>query len=177
MGIVDGHYRYTQDLLQLEAKHTTSLCPSLPRGPTPLILEALSVYLTCHPDQLFASYLHHGLCHGFHIGFDRSSPLRTVSHNHPSSEDNPSIVTAHIRDELQAGRLVGPVERWHLPHVQTNPVGLVPKPHSNKWRLICLRPMGGASMMAFLPPCVHYNMRQLTMPSTLSCGWEGTLNW
>ena len=117
MGIVNGHYRYTQDLLSIESKHVGRTIPSSAgvRGPAPLNLEALAVYLHCHPDQQFAAYLYRGLAYGFHIGFDHTCvSLRSSLRNHPSSNENPMVIATHIRQELASGRLVGLV---HCPMV------------------------------------------------------------
>ena len=56
--------------------------------------------------------------------------------NHPSTQEHPVTVTNHIQEELRLGRLVGLTPLSLCVHVHTSPLGLVPKPHSNKWRLI-----------------------------------------
>ena len=139
MGIIDGKYQYMNDLLSLDAcrpgmNPNPLVCT---RGPSSLNLQLLQKYLSRHPDPVFASYIFSGLCNGFRIGFRYSySSLISPTHNHPSSGDNPSVVSEYLREELRLGRLVGPIPqpRSHLIH--TSPVGLVPKPHSDKWRLI-----------------------------------------
>ena len=136
MGIVNGRYRYIQDLIQIESKGAPLPPPGYSRGPSPLNITVMSAYLHSYPDQQFAGYIYRGLQYGFHIGFDHSSPLRTTPRNHPSSRENPAVITAYIRDELRAGRLVGPLGQSLLSGVQTNPVGLVPKSHGSKWRMI-----------------------------------------
>ena len=137
MGIIGGCYRYMQDLIDIN-----SCCPwvannALVRGPTPLNLAALSPYHNRHPDPRFASYVYYGILHGFRIGFHHGSCLRRSRGNHPSSDSNPSIITNYLREELRVGRLVGPVAcLFPQLFVHTSPTGLIPKPHSDSWRLI-----------------------------------------
>ena len=136
MGIVGSRYIYTQDLLSLESHQSTQSPLQCSRGPSPLTLDRLQVYLSRHPDQQFSSYVSRGLWNGFHIGFSHLSPLRPATHNHPSASENPSVITDHLRDELRSGRLIGPVRPALGHHIQVSPLGLVPKPHSTKWRVI-----------------------------------------
>ena len=138
MGIYTGRYRYLRDLLELEAKVSLQPCICWPTCPIPICLEALTPYLACHPDQNFARYIHSGLLHGFHIGFDRTrTNLRATGRNHSSALANPAVITSHIANEVRAGRLVGPLAEGVASHVHISPLGLVPKSHStNKWRMI-----------------------------------------
>ncbi len=104
-------------------------------GPSPLILSRLNKYLSLHPDPLFASYIGQGLHFVFRIGFSNSlSALASSLSNHPSTQDNPTTVSSHIEEELRLGWLVGPLPQEWATRVQTSPMGLVPKPHSHKWR-------------------------------------------
>ena len=136
MGVVDSHYRYTQDLLALESC-TPHISPNwCIRGPSPLRLNLLAPYLSRHPDPRFAEYVAHGLSYGFHIGFSRALPLRPATRNHPSSTDKPMVISSHVQDELRLGRLSGPIPQSLVSSVHTSPIGLVPKPHSEKYRLI-----------------------------------------
>ena len=126
MGLVRGHYVHTQDLLELDSHR-----PSLPvhwcsRGPSPLRLDHLHMYLCRYPDAGFASYLAHGLSGGFRLGFSRVAPLRSVYRNHPSSTHNPQTITDYLWSEADAGRMVGPLLPSVMPLVQVSPMGLVP---------------------------------------------------
>ena len=125
------------DLTALNSTPITQHPLQVLRGPSPLILDCLPRYLSQHLDQSFASYIFCGLRDGFHIGFVYgSSPLSPTLPNHPSTEEHPVSVTNHIQEELQLGRLVGQIPPSLCVHVHTSPLGLVPKPHSNKWQLI-----------------------------------------
>ena len=137
MGIVSGSYRYTRDLLSLESHHL-HLPPSwCTLAPSPLNLDVLRTYFRRHPDTQYAAYLAHGLQHGFHIGFSRTSVnLRSAPRNHPSSLERTEVVTNHIQEEWRTGRLSGPIPQVLTTQVHISPIGLVPKPHSDRWRLI-----------------------------------------
>ena len=124
-----------QDLLALES--WTNLSPnSCVCGPSPLRVDRLAPYLARHPDPRFAQYVAHGLAYGFHIGFSRTSSLKSASRNHPSSNDRPMVITNQIHEELCLGRLSGPIAQPLAKYAQVSPIGLVPKPHSEKYRLI-----------------------------------------
>ena len=79
--------------------------------------------LNVHPDKCFAAYIHAGLTHGFHVGFDSRT---NVDINHPSALAQGSIVTDYINTEVSVGRLVGPIPETMAREVQINPVGLMP---------------------------------------------------
>ena len=138
MGIINGRYRYLQDLSSLASYSHAPRPLFLCRGPTPIHLNSLLPFLHRHPDQAYAKFIFYGIQNGFHVGFDRSkSVLKKTARNHPSALEHPEVVTAHILDELQAGRLICPPMHMLNHPIHTSPVGLVPKPHvPNKWRLI-----------------------------------------
>jgi hypothetical protein len=74
------------------------------------------------------------------LGSNSPHPLLIHFENHSSSRLNPSVIDAYILSEQTAGRystgfspadleqLIGPF--------RTSPLGLVPKPHSNKFRIV-----------------------------------------
>ena len=136
MGIVEGRYRYMTDLLALQIPPLTSTLACV-RGPSPIFLNRLLPYLARYPDVAFSSYIENGLRHGFRIGFNHESvQLGSSSRNHPSSQEHPGIIADHLREELRQERVVGPIHPSLVNQVHTSPIGLVPKPHSSKWRLI-----------------------------------------
>ncbi len=137
MGVVGNRYAYTDDLLHLESYRPPPRRGLFSRGPSPINLHLLSSFLCRHPDQVFASYIFRGLRDGFRIGFAHPShTLVPATGNHPSSRERPRIISAHLQEELQLGRIVHSPPALLPPRVHTNPIGLVPKPHSDKWRLI-----------------------------------------
>ena len=137
--IIQGRYVYTADLLQLATLSSCPPCQTWPTYQTPIKLDLIAPFLSSHPDQTFASYIHMVLLTGFRIGYncDRAQ-LRSRKANHPSALQNKRVVDERIAAELTAGRLLGPIPPHLLPLVHTSPLGLVPKAHqSNKWRMIC----------------------------------------
>ena len=137
--IIQGHYQYTADLLQLSA--TSSPSPHLhwPMYHSPIKVDGIIPFLTRHPDQALASYIHTGLLTGFRVGYSLNrAQLRSRNVNHPSALANSKIVDERIAAELAAGRLFGPIPSHLIPFIHTSPLGLVPKAHQvNKWRMIC----------------------------------------
>ena len=77
-----------------------------------------------------------GLANGFCIGFAYPSSLRSVHHNHPSSWENPSIITNHLQAKLRLGRLTGSLLSSLVQPVHVSPMGHVPKSHSDKRHLV-----------------------------------------
>ena len=73
----------------------------------------------------------------FRVGFHHGFCLRRSHGNHPSSENNPSIIANYLREEVRIGRPVGAVAHY-FPQllVHMSPTGLIPKPYSDSWRLI-----------------------------------------
>ena len=136
MGIVRGRYRYTGELLALQA--STGTPQILTPGPSPIRLQVLTPYLLSHPDQHFAHYILAGLQSGFRVGFVRHSVmLRSLGRNHPSSSANHTVVDSHISQELAAGRYICPSAPHSFQNFQLSPIGLVPKNHlANQWRVI-----------------------------------------
>ena len=136
--ILNGRYRYTDDLLQLAATSVYPPSHSWPRYYTPLLMENLRPFLAGLPDQAFTAYMHDGLTMGFRIGYaGHGASPHSCGRNHPSSLANEEVVLKRIAAEVTAGRLHGPLPAHLLPQVHVSPMGLVPKAHmANKWRLI-----------------------------------------
>ena len=107
-----------------------------PEVPPPLRLDRLQGFLRHFPDPQFGAYHAHGLSGGFRLGFSRTTHLQSVYRNHPSSTENPQTITDHLSSEREAGRIVGPLPSLTRPHIHVSPMGLVPKNHSDRWRLI-----------------------------------------
>ena len=134
MGIMEGRYRYTEDLLALESQQADGLPQlSLPCTHTPVVVTTLLPTLRLHPD---AEYIWSGLLAGFRVGFSQRCPLQALYRNHPLASQHPEVVWEHIRSDLQQGSLVGPLHPSLAAQVHTSPIGLVPKSQSDKWRMI-----------------------------------------
>ena len=137
--IIQGRYRYTSDLLKLSITSSPSPYCTWPMYQFPIKLDELTPFLTRHPDQALASYIHMGLLTGFRIGYSHNhAHLHSRNINHPSALANKKVVDERIAAELAAGQLLGPVSPPLTPLVHTSPLGLVPKVHQpNKWCVIC----------------------------------------
>ena len=94
--IVNGRYRYMEDLLALEATATgRGPAPFVPA--TPLKPAAWHNYLVRHPDQGFAQCILTGFQQGFHIGVDRTHlQFQRATRNLRSAVQNHQIVEQHI---------------------------------------------------------------------------------
>jgi hypothetical protein len=94
--------------------------------------------LAMHPDRAFAGYVCDGIKHGFRIGFQRGSPLRSSPSNLESANLHPEIITQGLDQELAMGRMLGPfTDVSPLPPLHVSRVGVVPKGHNTgKWRRI-----------------------------------------
>ena len=133
--------------------------------PSILIMQVIHIPLTCctcshaltlpHPHYHSNSaelFLHssqvHGLTfynstrikaitEGFRIGFQYTSPtLLSAKSNHPSALDHPDIVSKSLEAEQEKCRLIGPISPSRYPHLHVSSLGVIPKKHSSKWRLI-----------------------------------------
>ena len=128
---------------------------------TPLNVEAWQQALAVHPDQTFAQYILHGIRQGFHIGADRSClSLRPGPRNFQSASQHPFLVQGHVVEEINHGRLLGPIPGHLAPWCHCSPIGLIPKPHQpDKWCFIVdLSSPGGHSVNDVSPQvaCMHY---------------------
>ena len=133
-------YPYTSDLMHLQSCINPSpiaLPNEFTKITTPLNAKAWSHFLQFHPDQDYAQYLLTGITQGFRVGFQYASQaLLSAKSNHPSAADHPDIVLKSLKAELTKGRLLGPLNPATLPQLHISSLGVVPKKHSDKWRLI-----------------------------------------
>ena len=84
--ILHGHYRYTSDLLRLSTTSSPSHYRTWPMYHSPIKLDELPPFLSRHPDQALASYIHMGLPMGFRIGYSHNrANQRSQNLNHPSA--------------------------------------------------------------------------------------------
>ena len=127
----------------LQLAHLPTHCPHplipWPPCPSPIRLPALAVALRSHPDQQFVTFVLQRLTYGFRIGFarQRSPSLRSSGRSHPSVSACPQAISQYIRDECEAGRMVGPLPSTLEARVHCSPIGLVPKGrNTGRWRMI-----------------------------------------
>lgn len=91
---------------------------------------------------LLAQWQHivHNIRHGFDVGINKPVTQTLIFPNHASSQLDESFIDSYIAEEHAAGRYSIPFTPSELESVigcfRTAPLGLVPKPHSDKFRLI-----------------------------------------
>ena len=135
-------YRYTADLLCLNfCRPASNHCSEvLMPVQTLLRVEAWEKALSRHPDTAFAHYVVNGLRHGFRIGFNHSSLLRSAATNMESARQHPEIISDYLAKEQSLGRMLGLFTEEMLPNLPSlhiNRFGVIPKGHNTgKWRLI-----------------------------------------
>jgi len=101
---------------------------------TPLRPFVLERELSYHPDQVFVRQLIDNLQHGCEIGY--TGPQFTyLASNLESAYQQPHVIDATLKDECEAGRILGPFDKPPLPNFRTSGLGLVPK-HDGGWRII-----------------------------------------
>ncbi len=91
-------YKHTAELMCLDFCRPAVLhmAPQLMWVYTPLVLEAWDQALSTHPDQAYARYIRNGLRHGFRVGFQHGSPLRSATRNMPSADQHPESVDEYM---------------------------------------------------------------------------------
>ena len=97
---------------------------------TPLVYDVWADILATHPDQAFAHYICHGLQHGFRIGFQHGSPLKSTTRNMQSALDHLKFVSEQPKKELSLGRMISLLPDNHTPPLHINGVGVIPKGHN-----------------------------------------------
>ena len=108
---------------------------------TPLMFSAWDRALQAHPDRAFARYILRGIQHGFRIGFNRTSPLKSAKQNMQSALIHHDVIRQYLSKECSLGRMLGPFTGDSLlsllPLCHVNRFGVIPKGHNTgKWRLI-----------------------------------------
>ena len=62
---------------------------------------------------------------------------RSAAHNIQSATTHPEPIEKYIREEVSAGRIIGPLSSHWRQSVHVSRFGVIPKPHQpGKWRLI-----------------------------------------
>ena len=123
------------------ASCTNPYPPPLPlllrRTTSPLNLAEWETHLTHHPDKTFVQYILQGIKYGFRVGY-RYKAHRCIraNSNHPSAREHPAIISTALSEEINKGRLIGPLNIRDFPYVQISSLGAVSKKHTEKFRLI-----------------------------------------
>ena len=120
-------------------------------------------------NQQFSLYILQGITNGYHIGADRATQFRPNLSNMPSVQQQPQLVEAHLRTEVEAGCLLSSLPLDLASLVQTSPIGLIPKPcQPGRWRLIVdlSSPVGNSVNDAISPDVCH-----MQYASVLDAAW------
>ena len=99
--IPGGVYRYTQDLLALEANPTSPLLKVIWGRTHPAA--DVGTYLAQHPDQEYANFFKRGIQGGFKVVFDRCHPFRPHKRNNESAFKNQAAAQSYIAEEKALG--------------------------------------------------------------------------
>ena len=97
---------------------------------------------------------------GFQIGVNRHiQRCKPCCKNMMSARQYLQVVEKYLANELEAGRVVGPLDLQKYPQVQVSPFGVIPKSHQpTKWQLIVdlsLLEGEGVNDCINKPHCVH----------------------
>ena len=119
---------------------------------TPIDVDRLELELSDHSDKLFVENLCRDLREGTRIGYTGPRAPR-ISKNLPPAYQNPRVVSDTLAQEVALGRVAGPFDSPPLPNLQLSPIGVIPKKHSDKFRLIfhLSHPKTGDSINSFIP--------------------------
>ena len=120
---------------------------------TPIDVTQLEKELQDFPDKIFVSKLCTltELQKGTRIRYTGPRKPR-LSKNLPSAYKNAAIVSETLAKEVALGRVAGPFDNSPFPNLQVSPIGVIPKKHSDKFRLIfhLSYPKTGDSINSFI---------------------------
>ena len=105
---------------------------------SPLKVDQWRVWLQGHPDQVAAQPVLKGLKEGFRIDFQYvTNNWRPASPNMLSADTNLQVVSDYLQEEVEAGRIIGPLKQGSVVGLQISSFGVIPKGYTPlKWRLI-----------------------------------------
>ena len=102
---------------------------------TPIDVDRLELELQHFPDKQFVNQLINDIREGTRIGYT-GPRLPRLSKNLPSATQHPQVVSQILAKEVELGRVAGPFNSPPFPNLQVSPIGVIPKKHSDKFRLI-----------------------------------------
>jgi hypothetical protein len=114
--------------------------PELFKTVTPINVDLFERYLINHPNQAYVNSVCRGLRHGFWPWATHDDPNLWKTHDNSHRPINQAEHMDFVRDqrdeEIKLGRWSPSFGSELLPAMYSSPIGVVPKPHSNKFRLI-----------------------------------------
>ena len=102
---------------------------------TQVNVDRLELELKYFPDEQFVNQLCNDLREGTRIGYT-GPRLPRLSKNLPSATQHPQVVSETLAKEVELGRVAGPFNSPPFSNLQVSPIGVIPKKHSDKFRLI-----------------------------------------
>ena len=105
------------------------------RLPSPVNLDALLAELEGY-DPIIIAQLRLGFLSGFDLGFRGTPNSNEKVKNLSSAYENPEVVNKYLNSEIDSSRIIGPFDRPPFSNFQINPLGVVPKKESGKFRII-----------------------------------------
>lgn len=107
---------------------------------TPLVPDRFEIMLRERGILDDWKHIIHGIRYGFDVGVRESLTSTLLFNNHASTTLDETFITTYIHDEQEDGRYSHAFQPHELEATigpfRTAPLGLVPKPHSDKFRLI-----------------------------------------
>ena len=138
--------------------------------PTPVIAESLNSMLDGY-DPSLRSILVNGFTFGFDLGY-RGTPASNISvKNLVSTLEFPDVIHKSLMKEVDAGRMLGPLDFLPFEEFQISPVGLVPKKAPGEFRMITnlSSPKGKSVNDCILEEFVHVSYSSLEDAIRLIC--------
>ncbi|KIK90713.1 hypothetical protein PAXRUDRAFT_48304, partial [Paxillus rubicundulus Ve08.2h10] len=130
----------TKEFLNVDALNTIHTHPHLFVVSTPIDVDRFQSLLSGHPNQPFVQ----SVCHGLHEGFwpfadthPGEWPIMWDNSHRPAKSDvEAAFISAQIDKELSVGRYSPSFGSDLLPGMHSMPMHAIPKPGTNKHRLV-----------------------------------------
>jgi hypothetical protein len=135
------------------ALHTIHSNPHLFKIVTPINVDAFEALLSTHPNRILVDSVCFSLRHGVwpHANIDPESPV-TYDYSARSLLDEGVEFVHRQRDkEIELDRFSPAFGTDLLPGMHSCPIGVVPKPNTNKLRLVTDQSAGPYSLNSFIP--------------------------
>ena len=104
---------------------------------TPLNTAQWEKSLVKHPNRALVNFYISGISQGFRLGFNNpTSSLKSARRNLSLAYEHPEVVDKYLEAEIVQCRIAGQFEKLPNSEVHISRFGVIPKKHSQKWRLI-----------------------------------------
>ena len=104
---------------------------------TPLNIAQREKSLVKHPNRALVNFYISSISQGFRLDFNNpSSSLKSACWNLSSGYEHPEVVDEYLAAEITQSCIAGPFEKLPNLEVHIGRFRVIPKKHSQKWRLI-----------------------------------------